>query len=1690
MAGDYTDLLIRIFAWEEQDGFYPVEAELDDGSRFSGGRLKIDRAALVSQQLDARAYGQTLFEALFAGEMRRAYDRATGRAEAGKGGRLRVRLWIDAQAVELHALQWERLHHPLKGQLVPLTTSALTPFSRYTSLETQEPKPVAETPLKMLIVVANPAGLPAGLTPVDVEAELENLRRGLSELRRTDRVQITALPGRTGLSAEQRARLEVEDWDILEGAASLDNVIRYVTGCHILHFIGHGDFKRKKGEERGPGFAWLHLEKDDGSWQAVRDDEIVARLAGVDPLPHLTFLVACESATRDAAAEHPFIGLAPRLVQIGLPAIVAMQEKVPIVTARELAAEFYRRLVEHGEVDRALNQARQVVFEAKRTDWAIPVLFSRVRTGKLFGADVADEAPAPGAPPFKGLTYFTESDADKFYGRELLTARLVGKLRASRFLPVIIGGSGSGKSSVVRAGVLPALKRGAPLADGTLPPEGSSTWPVFVLVPSAQPLEALAAALTRDAESVTATAALVDDLKADERALHYAVRKLLGRTGGDRLLIVVDQFEEIFTLCKDPVERKAFVDNLLYASAPDTDGPTMVIVVFRADFYAHCAQFQNLREAVSTNQEFVGPMTPAELRRTIEEPARVGGWDLEPGLVDTILREVGEEPGALPLMQHALLETWKRRRGRMMTLRGYAEAGGIRGAIAKTAEAVYKAMPPEQQAIARRIFLRLVELGEGTQDTRRRARLDELYGRDEQRPWAEAVLKRLVDNRLVVTTQNTAEVAHEALIREWPTLRGWLNESRESLRVQRELLEAAEDWERDGRDEGALYRGVRLIQAIEWSEENPNELSGLEREFLAASRDIAEREAREKEERQQRELEAARRLAEEQKLVAAKAQEAAEAARQAREAAEKLAASEKDRAEERERAWRTLRRRAVYLAAALGVAVLLAVVAFGATVFANQQQQIAVREAENARQAEATAVAERDRADQAKQEAVIERDRAVAAEQEAEAERDRAVAAEQEAERQAGIAENRALIAASFNSLDADPQASLILAREALAGAADAEGQAEAKDALYQAYEASRLTEIVSLADVAYRLAYSPASDVLAVGRVDGVLELYPGFDLSQEPGVIQGASPIWSVEFRPDGGALLAGYDDGMAVVWNLADGQALLTINHQAAVVDVAWEPEGRWFATAGLDGLVDLWDPATGALIEELGSDEEYYDTLAVSPDGSLLAAADAYYGLVAIWRMRAGSFVSVRPVYLFSPHEQLTAMSFAPDGRLVTGGVDGLARSWDIAGFLAARDAGQVTEAGRPAYRDFAGHSAGISQIAFSAGGRWMATASYDWQVRVWDMASGRSAYTLTGHQGAVYGVAFSGDPIAPLLATSGRDGTLRLWYGDLAGGVAGYDLQSPVAGVSFSSTGQAAYGLKDGRVVLDSSEAEDIVLPAHTRGVTGLAFDERGDRLVSAGADAQAVLIDAATGAVLLTVTHGDDFPVEIEAVDLSADGRWIATGGRDGVVRVWDAGNGAAAARLETAERRVNAVAFNPDGQRLAAGTVSGSVFVWEWATGQTLYKLEEHFSSVNDVAFSLDGARLATADDDGLILLWDLETGELAFEIQAHSGQVYGLEFTGAALVSVGSDRAVKFWEVSTGEETLTIGGAPAAGSALSLSPDGRTLAVAGGDGVVRFYPLDSGDLAEAVDGAIHRPLTEAECERFRLAGAICAEP
>ncbi|MBK8129084.1 MAG: hypothetical protein IPK53_09155 [bacterium] len=335
--------------------------------------------------------------------------------------------------------------------------------------------------------------------------------------------------------------------------------------------------------------------------------------------------------------------------------------------------------------------------------------------------------------------------------------------------------------------------------------------------------------------------------------------KLVSQQDAARLLLVIDQFEELFTLCKEEETRQAFLANLLTAAADQ--GVVTILIGIRADFYERCAYYDGLRELAAQYHELIGPMNQADIVRVIGEPARRGGWQFVTGLVEQMVENVGQEPGRLPLLSHALLETWQRRRGVVMTLGGYRAAGGVEGAVANSAETVIQMLDDGQQAIAERIFLALTELGEGAADTRRiasRATLRRAGDGDA----VDVVLEMLVTARLIGVNNQEVEVAHEALIRRWPRLQGWLETNRERLRFERQLARDAELWQETmNRDSGALYRGARLAQALEWQARDDVSLEPLSAEFLAESHCLTEQEAYEKEALYRRQLLLARSLA-------------------------------------------------------------------------------------------------------------------------------------------------------------------------------------------------------------------------------------------------------------------------------------------------------------------------------------------------------------------------------------------------------------------------------------------------------------------------------------------------------------------------------------------------------------------------------------------------------------------------------------------------------------------------------------------------------------------------------------------------------------------------------------------------------------------------------------------------------------
>jgi serine/threonine protein kinase len=407
--------------------------------------------------------------------------------------------------------------------------------------------------------------------------------------------------------------------------------------------------------------------------------------------------------------------------------------------------------------------------------------------------------------PYKGLRAFEEADSDDFFGRDHLVQHLLTQLKEKNFLAVI-GPSGSGKSSVVKAGVLPALRRGA------LP--GSDRWFLAQMVPGHDPFQELETALLSVASEQPSR--LGQRLRQDETGLLKVVEEILPGSQSV-LLLVIDQFEEIFTYSDDPAIRSAFLNSLLVA-VTQPGCRLRVMITLRADFYDRPLLYPGFGELIRRHSEVVLPLSAEEMEQAVVGPAERAGLKVEPALVSAITAEISEQPGALPLLQYALTEIFERREGDTLTLQAYQASGGVLGALARRAEELYTQLDDQEQEAARQMFLRLVTLGGGVEDTRRRVAQAELIAVSDNQEAAQAVLDTYSKYRLFtfdndpVTRAPTAELAHEALIREWQRLREWLNDSRDDVRIQQRLSAAAREWINQHHDPSFLAEGMRLQQ--------------------------------------------------------------------------------------------------------------------------------------------------------------------------------------------------------------------------------------------------------------------------------------------------------------------------------------------------------------------------------------------------------------------------------------------------------------------------------------------------------------------------------------------------------------------------------------------------------------------------------------------------------------------------------------------------------------------------------------------------------------------------------------------------------------------------------------------------------------------------------------------------------------
>jgi len=1295
--------------------------------------------------------------------------------------------------------------------------------------------------------------------------------------------------------------------------------------------------------------------------------EVSAMLRGTD------VIAAAMAADRDHTLAPGLAELGEQMAEFGwvLGDLGTRLAEVQRTLVREGAAQRSHILAARGELDTITTLLQRVVAAQEAQRLAQPA-------GQA--GQAGDAAAAREVCPYPGLRAFTSKDARWFFGRQELTAHLTARLaeQLDTGSPLfVLGPSGAGKSSLLQAGLIPALRK------GLLPVPGSRRWPqILVGQPGPRPLTALAAAMAGRARSAGAALRAALDGDPDAAAAALASHRLRGGAAS-RLVLIVDQFEDVFTQCQDEAERLRFIRVLLALARRRRDGPpgdagaartggALVAVGMRADFYPDCANIDELRAVLPDNQLMAGPLSEAELRLAITRPAADAGCAVEPGLTELLLSDLGlrhsraggrasYEPGALPLLSYALQATWERRTARTLTVAGYRAAGGINGAIANEAERIYADYPPATQQVVRRIMLRLVSVrgGAGAQQTRQRvsraglsAGLDAAAARD--------VVARFTRARLVSADADGVEISHEAFLDAWPRLRDWIAEDRAGLRTHRQIADDAGAWAEEGRDPGGLYRGIRLGNAQDWRAAGGNdaELTALEREFLDASTGA----------------------------------EAAEVAA-------------RERQHQRERRNRRLR------ALAGGLTVVLAVVLAAALA----ATAIAVANGRSAGARRQQALAD-DYALQSDQAVGVNLERA-----------DLLALAGWQADQTAGAR-------GSLLSRQADPYAgslpmppgyetvSLAVSRDgllAVGGQPGIQGYAHSSVWLWNLAAHRRIAVFPGLEGVVQNVAFSPDGSTLAaavLGNQHG-LRLWNVNTGKQVPNPTGDTGQVAAVAYSPDGRMMaVARGPDHVIDLWDLASHRlAGRLTGNTGPIVSLAFSPDGKMLASGGGDNTVRLWNVATGTRRGVFRGATGGIWSVGFSPDGRFLVSASGD-GAVREWTTATGS--SYIPASLNFGAGDTPAIAFGHQGHYLYAldPARGQLNSYDLVGgvdttvtvgphngpiriaaspvgatlALGGQNGSLITlDEGRGLFYEPADSS--LLSIALSPGGHLAATSAADGTVQLWRPSDPAApARVLVTGQTGLAPVAFS--PDGRLLATGGSGGSVVLW--NAASGTERAVLTPP---------GGAALGSQPGSLIEHIAFSPDNkTLAASTFGGTTAVWGIAARRRLA--------VIQAGY------ISSGDDS----SGLAYSPDGRTLALAGLTGGVLLWDTRSQRVTGHIDTRQGGITAIAFSPDGRLLATAGVNSTVKLWTAATARLAGTIGPLTSTVRYLAFSPGGAALATVGQDTSVQLWNVASGQLAAILSGPTQQVNAAAFTpgGHELITASADGTARVWDLDPQHE------------------------------------------------------------------------
>ncbi|MEZ3178712.1 helix-turn-helix domain-containing protein [Streptomyces pimonensis] len=1171
--------------------------------------------------------------------------------------------------------------------------------------------------------------------------------------------------------------------------------------------------------------------------------------------------------------------------------------------------------------------------------------------GSGSGAEpAAPERQSDGACPYRGLSAFTPQDADWFFGRERATAALVERVfeRVGSGPLILVAPSGAGKSSLLNAGLVPALRR------GDLPMPGADRWPVVAFTPTSRPLDEL---LERTAKAVGGDLAVtVEEVRENPDAVLDAVRAMADdppappeerRPPPCRPVLIVDQFEELFTLCADEDERRSFVRVLCGLAAPRPEesahGSAVVVLGVRADFTGHCLDLPELAPVLTDGLFVLPPMSVAELRESITRPAQLAGLTLQPGLVPLLLRDAGlrdeqggpppgsgadagagadaTPSGVLPLVSHALLATWQRREGSVLTVAGYERAGGIRGAIARTAENVFARLYPAEQRTIRRVLSRLVYVADGGGTTRRRTSGAGLMEQFADADGAAAALDAFVRARLITMDSDTVEITHEALLHAWPRLRDWIHADRAGLLLHQQLAHAAAEWEREGRDPSALYRGTRLSTVRSWADELDGwgRLGPVEETFLRAS--LAEQEGHE---------------------------------RQAR---------------------RQVRIRQSMLAT-LVVLLGLALTAGG---LAHQQRESALHQERVAR-SQALAVRSASLAEGQPEASMLLAGEAYRAHATTEA-------------RGALLSTQSQPFSGRLGGHRGPVNAVVLAPDDRTLASASSDGTVTLRRVSDR-----RTTAVLAVSGPVRSVAFSPDGRTLAATSTRGPVSLWDIAERRRKAVLADGTKGARALSFDPRGHRLAVATARGPVQVWDTARTPRLTASldGHEGAVNALDHSRDGRTLVSAGADRTVRLWDTDRARPLDVLEGHTDEVLGAAFSPDGREVASGGVDR-TVRLWDVRGGRLDAT----LSGSNDDINAVAYTHEGATVVGAVgDGTTRLWDVRsrrqtavlaghtdyvmGAAVTSDGTLLATAGfdrsvvlwdlgGPVLR--ARPFTEVWQARYSPDGRLLATADADHTVRLWEVGRRRLLATLRGHTGAVFSVSFA--PDGRTLASAGSDGTVRLW--DVTA-------RAPLATLT-GHTGQVfclAFA-PDGRSLASAGADRTVrlwdvarraplaTLTGHRDFANGVVFSPDGRILASAADDLTVRLWDVSSRRPLGTLKGHTG---AVRGVAFTPDGRTLASSGNDGTVRLWNVRERRAEAVLTGHTGSTRGIAFAPDGRTLASSGNDRTVRLWDVAGRRPWATLTGHTDAVWSVTFAPGGRTVVSAGTDGTVRLWDLDPG------------------------------------------------------------------------------------------------------------------